>query len=353
MPPSSDILLLTCHDTVLFEQNGFLVHGPLLTFTPNMRFTRDGDELKTPFLSARPGVTIRRIDGEDAYYIECALGCLCANVDGQTLWQGHLATWERFRPITLDEALARKDELSQVDPALYFRRYHEKRIPSIIHQTGNSVDVPDAARINATVLRAMNPNWEYRYYNDERVVDFIRREFGFEILKCYFSINPRYGATRADLFRYLCVYHYGGVYLDMKSGSEEPLDSIVGHDDEYLLSYWQTAIGAHSDELPFSSRGEFQQWHVIATPGHPFLQSVIKTVLINIRTYTQERFGVGKSAGVKMTGPVAYTKAIFPLLNQHKHRFFEAQREGLIYESAPRHDRVGRHYSKQDTPAVL
>jgi hypothetical protein len=352
MAQSNELLLLTHHGTVLFEQNGLLVHRSLLTFVPNLLFHREGDELKTELLSQRPGVTIKTIDGEDAVYIECALGCLCANVDGHTLWQGHLATWEKFTPIPLAEALARKAELSQVDAQLYFRRYHRKRIPSIIHQTGNSVAVPEAARTNVTILRTLNPHWEYKYYNDEHVIDFIRREFGFEILKCYLSINPRYGATRADLFRYLCIYHFGGVYLDMKSCCEDPLDSIIRDDDEYLLSYWQNAIGAHP-ELPFSPRGEFQQWHVIAMPGHPFLQEVIKNVLINIRTYTEELFGVGRRAGVTLTGPVVYTKSIYPLLGDFKHRFFEAQREGFLYESGSRHDRVGLHYSKQNTPAVL
>ncbi len=39
--------------------------------------------------------------------------------------------------------------------------------------------------------------------------------------------QPRYGVVLADIFRYLVIYNEGGVYLDIKSTVNRPLDEII------------------------------------------------------------------------------------------------------------------------------
>ena len=99
-------------------------------------------------------------------------------------------------------------------------------------------------RSNIDKIRAMNPEYEYRFYDDADMVEFIKSNYDPDNPFDYFNrINPKYGAARADLFRYLLIYKCGGVYLDIKSSVTRPLREIIAGSDRYLLSQWRNARG--------------------------------------------------------------------------------------------------------------
>src|SRR3954453_23077184 len=100
-------------------------------------------------------------------------------------------------------------------------------IPRIIHQTFYDRTLPPELQASTEALRARNPGWEYRFYDDSDIVDFIRTAFGARMLACYQRIDKRYGATRADLVRSLVMYKVGGFYLYIKSSATLPLDSVL------------------------------------------------------------------------------------------------------------------------------
>ena len=101
------------------------------------------------------------------------------------------------------------------------------------------------------------------------------------------------------MFRYLLLYKVGGVYLDIKSTATRPLDAVLLPQDQFLLSEWNNdndgydVWGKHYELRGFGGR-EFQQWYIAASPGHPFLRSVIDNVLANIDTYIPGLHGTGK-----------------------------------------------------------
>jgi len=211
-------------------------------------------------------------------------------------------------------------------------------IPQIIHQVYYSKNLPAEIQANVAKITGLNPGWEYRFYDDADMVDFITSNYGPRVLAYYNRINSKYGASRADLFRYLLMYKVGGVYLDIKSSLEKPLDSVLRKDDVYLLSRWRNARGERyegwgcHDQLKAIGGQEFQQWHIIAASGHPFLRAVIDDVMGNIDDYNPVLHDVGKSGVLRVTGPIAYTQAISPLLQQYRHRLVDGQDDvGLTY----------------------
>lgn len=205
-------------------------------------------------------------------------------------------------------------------------------IPRIIHQTFYSKQLPDALQQNVERLKAMNPGWDYRFYDDAAVEEFISSHYPPIILDYFRRISPRYGAARADLFRYLLTHKLGGVYLDIKSTATKPLDEVFLPDDSFLLSEWNTDIdafkswGQHYELGEFGGR-EFQQWFIACSPGHPFLRSVIENVLRNIDTYIPGLHGTGKPGVLRVTGPIAYSLAIHRLLDMHPHRMVDSRKE--------------------------
>jgi mannosyltransferase OCH1-like enzyme len=240
-------------------------------------------------------------------------------------------------------------------------------IPKRIHQThSHANDLNDAHRANIESLRRLNPGWDYRLYDDEACRDFIRAHYDRRLLDLYDRVNPDYGSARADLFRYLLMYEQGGVYLDIKSGLQRPLDSVLQPDDAYLLAHWKNAPGdtyagwgLWPEITPRLARGEYVNWFIIAEPRHPYLERVVEYVAERIEHYVAARDGVGKRGVLRTTGPIPYTLAIEAIRSEHPHRLVEYADLGLVYsifetaEDVLAHTRHGRrHYSTLTEPLI-
>ncbi|WP_375396528.1 glycosyltransferase family 32 protein [uncultured Sphingomonas sp.] len=236
-------------------------------------------------------------------------------------------------------------------------------IPKHLHQTFAVTDLPAPLRGNIDALRVQNPGWNHTLYTDVDIRAFIADEYGRGVLRLYDRIAEGYGAARADLFRYLLMYRLGGVYLDVKSSFRRPIDEVINGQEGYILSHWRNGPsephagwGIHGalDQMP---GGEFQQWHIIAAPGHPFLRAVIARVLDNIRRYSVRRNEVGWPGVLGLTGPIAYTLAIAPLVGRYPARILANETEiGLDYNvlGGSAHQRLfgGRHYTSLTHPVV-
>ncbi|MES2501582.1 MAG: glycosyltransferase [Pseudomonadota bacterium] len=205
------------------------------------------------------------------------------------------------------------------------------KIPRIIHQTYFTKKLSPAIEANIQKLKLQNPGWEYRFYDDQDIEKYIGENFP-ELLEIYNKIKPKYGAARADFFRYLVIYKEGGVYLDIKSTLSQPLDTILESDDKFILAYWVFSHNPYSRHANIDNpNGEFQQWHIISVKGHPFLKAVIENVCKNIQIYSILFHDVGMMGVLNLTGPIAYSNAILPVLNQHPHRVGFDEDFGLIY----------------------
>ena len=255
--------------------------------------------------------------------------------------------------------------------ALLGARPERQKIPRIIHQTHSKpyTEMPREYRDQVSLVRRMNPEYEYRFYSDPECERLIRSVYGGDSaeLRAYTSLNPEYGPARADLFRYLLMYEHGGVYLDVKSSTTVPLREVIRESDEYLLSSWCEGECGRSqwESLVHTGVGEYQQWWIACVPRHPFLRAVIDACVAGIAAYrfdASDTWTFGKPGVLRLTGPIAYTRAIHPLLRKHKHRLESNSLSGaMLYSysfrdgnSSPRHEDVERaHYSTLTTPIVL
>lgn len=236
-------------------------------------------------------------------------------------------------------------------------------IPKIIHQTYFDKTLPFEISENIDKIKSMNPGWEYRFYDDKDIVIFIKDNYPEKILYYFNRINSIYGAAKADLFRYLLIYKCGGIYLDIKATLEKPLDNILTEDDRYILSVWKEEIPHEFDGWGIYSDGhnktfsEYQQWYIVASAGHPFLKAVIENVLRNIDSYNPSLHESGKLGVLKVTGPIAYTLAIAPILHLHKHRLVSSRSEmGFkysIFHIRDAHNKLFKtHYANLTEPVI-
>jgi mannosyltransferase OCH1-like enzyme len=210
---------------------------------------------------------------------------------------------------------------------------------------------------NIQYIKHLNPGWNYILYDDDDMIEYMKNNFQPEILTLYNKINPDYGPAKADFFRYLLMYNEGGVYFDIKSAMKYPLDNFLKEDDEYILSHWPCKPQTTYTNNKY---GELQQWYIMTKPKHPYLKAIINKVIDNIKNYDLKITGTGKLAVLKVTGPIAYTTAILPILFDYQHRIFQTHEFiGLIYDNTENlisdHGNFfsKTHYTKLETPVIL
>ena len=227
-------------------------------------------------------------------------------------------------------------------------------IPKFIYQTYKS-KVIENAELNANIghIQSLNPYWEYSLYDDADIEDFILKHYGEEVYAYYNRIDSAYGAAKADFFRYLLLYKMGGVYLDIKSTLERPLDDVLLPDEQYILAHWDNLDGSkyadygrHPELASVSEQGEFQQWFIVSAPGHPFLRAVILKVMQCIDLYNPWKTGIGLCGVLRTTGPIPYTLAIYDMLE-------EGVASAGQYRIVPRIEDLGFRYSIYDRGTQL
>ncbi|GKV96371.1 glycosyl transferase [Pectobacterium aroidearum] len=239
------------------------------------------------------------------------------------------------------------------------------KIPKKIHQiyTKGMHELPKEILASVEELKENNPDWEYFFYDEKSIIEYIDKHYEKEMLRLYLSIDPKYGAARADLFRYLLIYQEGGVYLDIKSSCSIPLNQVIKEDCEILLCSWDNQengcdknMGMHK-ELGFLQYGEYQQWNIIASPGSPYIKSAIDEVIHRLKTYKPWLYGVGMKGVLNTTGPIPFSLGIEKI---NKTEFFYHENNhrniGLKYRNVAG-DALGQlnknHYSKLKDSIVI
>jgi inositol phosphorylceramide mannosyltransferase catalytic subunit len=148
-----------------------------------------------------------------------------------------------------------------------------EQIPRRIIQTGNSRNLPLQARAATMNLRLLNPNFEYLFFDDAQVEEFIDAEFPqYRSVLDSFCVRIQ----RYDLFRYLAIYRFGGFYFDIDVLLVSPLDDLLGFGCVFPFEH----LGINK----YLSKKYGMDWEVGnyafgAAAGHPFLKAIIKNCI--------------------------------------------------------------------------
>ena len=212
---------------------------------------------------------------------------------------------------------------------------------------------------NWKFLLENNPGWSHVAFDDETLKEFIKSNYGYVELQTYLRIETSYGAARADYFRYLLLYKNGGVWLDAKTRIDKKLDEIVRPEDEFLIAQWTNDQTNEANELFWGPRSkipvsEFLTWCIFSKPRHLFLEKVVEAVTDNINSYHPALHGIGGMGVLGTTGPLAYTRAIFPHLEDANWRKINLEEEKIRYtiftEVFEHRNVIGTNYRKNLRP---
>jgi mannosyltransferase OCH1-like enzyme len=92
-----------------------------------------------------------------------------------------------------------------------------------IIQTWKEKGVPPVVFPFVEKMRDLNSNCSHSLFADEDIINFIKRR-----MPEYFDTFTRlkYKIQQIDFFRYLAIYYYGGVYLDLDMEMTLPFDDL-------------------------------------------------------------------------------------------------------------------------------
>jgi len=181
----------------------------------------------------------------------------------------------------------KKKQYIKIDIIIFYI-FKNKMIEKNLFQTWFTKDLHPNVQQVVDKIKALNPEYTYRIFDDAEMDQFVNEHYSGEIADCYNRLNII--VAKADFWRYLVIYKYGGVYLDMDASIDRPLCELIKDEDEAII----TAEG---------NPDAYVQWCMMYKKEHPILKRAIEIVVNNIKNNTYP------NDVVNMTGPWALTRA--------------------------------------------
>jgi len=134
------------------------------------------------------------------------------------------------------------------------------------------------ANASCAALHIPEQGWQFEFWDSTRANDFVRDEYP-ELLDTYLGYGQE--IQRSNAIRYLILYKYGGMYMDLDVKCKTSLEFFTTVD-------WISPPG-----LPTGINNAF----MAAQPGHPFLKHTIDNLkrfdLNWISLYATDMFSAG------------------------------------------------------------
>lgn len=162
-------------------------------------------------------------------------------------------------------------------------------IPKNIFQSWHTINLHPQVQKYIDEMKINNPEYTYKIYTDSEMDSFVNENFPGEIADSYNKLNII--VAKVDFWRYLILYKYGGVYLDMDSYINKSLDKLIQDNDEAIITAEK-------------NKNMFVQWALIFNKDHPILKKIIDLVVENIK------FNKYPNDIHQMTGPTIFSEAI-------------------------------------------
>lgn len=138
-------------------------------------------------------------------------------------------------------------------------------IPKNIYMTYHEIEkIPQYVYNN---LKEYCKGYNIYIYNDKECIDFLNRYYGKRYVDIFQKLN---GPHKADFWRYCMLYIHGGVYFDIKTNFQIPIDEIFDHT---LENTWYTIID--------NSRNNIYNGIIATFPCNKIIGKSIRFILHN------------------------------------------------------------------------
>ncbi|KAL9131801.1 MAG: hypothetical protein Q9217_000328 [Psora testacea] len=194
----------------------------------------------------------------------------------------------------------------------------------VVWQTSRlpATDLPDEDLGRFRTWTDLNPEYRHEVMTDARMESYVRQKYaGTDMERVYFEVKDY--ILRSDLIRYLILLADGGVYNDLDVGCEKAIDTWV---PKRFKDQAGVILGVEVDN-DFGPDGrtwkggqdlfELVNWTIMAKPGQPFIEFLVKRVIVNLHKMVKEQdtplseISFSVQDVLATTGPAALTTAFF------------------------------------------
>jgi hypothetical protein len=171
-------------------------------------------------------------------------------------------------------------------------------IPKKIFQTHITKDIPSASAYHIGRLRDINHDFEYQYYDDTDMDEYVKTHGSREVYNAFLKMKP--GAGKADIWRLLIMHQEGGIYVDFDNilhekpantvgerGSYRPFRDILKSEDKFVHGNNWT-IGGYDAPHP--------NLILCAEPRHPIIFNTLESVVTSVNNDIPIK-SIGKYSG--------------------------------------------------------
>ncbi|KAK6342017.1 membrane-bound alpha-1,6- mannosyltransferase Initiation-specific [Orbilia blumenaviensis] len=232
--------------------------------------------------------------------------------------------------------------------------------PKRIYQTWKTASLPPIAYDRQTSWILTNPSHKYTLLSDATASQYVRENFNSTdpyIVHLYENFPQRILA--ADLLRYLIAYKSGGLYVDIDTICNTPIEKWLSDSITDIpgikIEEINLVVGLELDVMDaerypddwvvknkFSERIQFLQWSVYAKPGHEVLRRMISSIQETVRKDISDMWWRRKDISslrynemkiLDTTGPFRWTRIIREYVNQIEGREVELHEYSGIQEA--------------------
>ena len=223
---------------------------------------------------------------------------------------------------TIDYAAPRKwSNIETFTNSTYYSKSSSDYIPRNIWQIYFG-DIP-ACGLDQAMLTCVskNPSHSHILMRDEGADALIRNHYSnrLDLLNTFLDLNVP--VLRSDLLRYMLLESEGGIYSDLDTTAERPIEEWI---PEEFRSKTHAIVGIEYDQLDaenlwpgLSLKVQFCQWTLASSRGHPLMARIVEKVAHSIQNLAKEKgtpvqkLEVTDHEVTQTTGPVIWTKTVF------------------------------------------
>ena len=172
-------------------------------------------------------------------------------------------------------------------------------IPKAIYQTYKKSNLTiDLLLLTRTWKTETTNKYKYFFMDDKQAREFITN---YEPAALTFFDKAPVGAMKADIWRYIIIEKYGGIYTDIDTRKLKPIDEWK---IEPLANDHMMVISLEHNQLFFC------QWAFMATPKHPLMKFIISSILERYETEGFDIDNTDEFAVHKICGPGIFSDCI-------------------------------------------
>jgi len=214
-------------------------------------------------------------------------------------------------------------------------------IPKIIHQIWFQGKDQCPHMANCQTWKDKNRGYEYIFWDEQMMTELVQSKYLY--LYDRWS-NYKYMHQKIDLFKYILMDYYGGIYADVDSVCLKPFDTLINQVKDGVVV---SGLAGNKLEhfVTMGSSDAVNNGVIMSTRGHPFWSWYI-TKIMDQKGPWLTKFNEIQNT----TGPAFFSKCIYEYKGEGitvlNHQFFEPCYSGDPYCKISKNSYVDHQHSQ-------